>query len=91
MSLPYTWLLHGQNWLDSLDTKTSLSLFLLAATLFSSLFATLKPSGRSLSHIPVLGEELSTSRRKSEFRYNARAFLERGYNEVCSEKIILRI
>ena len=90
MSLPYTWLSHGQNWLDSLDTKTSLSLFLLAVTLFSSLFATSKTRGRSLSHIPVLGEELSASKRKSEFRFNARAFLERGYNEVCSEEITPR-
>ncbi|KAI0862108.1 cytochrome P450 [Xylaria cubensis] len=40
-----------------------------------------KRKNDGLSHIPVLGPELSAKGRTNEFRYNAKAFLQRGYEE----------
>lgn len=35
-----------------------------------------------LSHIPLLGEEMSFADRQNEYRTNAKAFLEKGYRQV---------
>lgn len=43
---------------------------------------TRKTRTSKLDHIPILGAELGDRGRKKEFRYNAKAFLGRGYEEA---------
>ena len=63
---------------------TPLAPVILTALVVSLVYAsyTLFESKPDISHIPVLGAELGFKGRKHEFERNAKAFLQRGYEEV---------
>ena len=76
-----------ENLADTSGIEGLLPALVLAVALVVGLFSTFQHENRKLSHIPILGAELGTKGRKKEFRFNAKSFLQRGYEEVSRDAV----
>jgi hypothetical protein len=67
------------------ETEMTWSTLFLAVALILALYSVVTKTQRpksNLSHIPVLGAEMSAKARREAFTWNAKEFLARGYREV---------
>ena len=72
-----------------IPTNTVTVVLALAVAGFTAYYYTYVERWPDLSHIPLLGEEMSFADRQKEYRQNAKAFLEKGYRQVNKRHSLL--